>query len=289
MDSTTQAPDQLYGYDVLDSDGNKLGSVDGVWVDDASSALEFIGVKTGWLMGKTHLIPAENAQIGNGQIQVPYPESQIKDAPSFGTDYELSPDDENQIYQYYGLNRSTAPSPTGLATDTGTMGTTSTDMSDIGTDTATGYTGTNANVVDQDQISVPLSEEQLQVGKRQVQAGQARIRKVVRTEQVEQPIELQHEEIDIERVPVTEGAVPDNAFQEQEIDVTVMDEEPVVAKQATVTGQVNVNKNVQTETRTVGDQVRKEDVEIDQDEDYVSADAGQTQYTNTSGTTDTDL
>jgi uncharacterized protein (TIGR02271 family) len=295
----TQAPDQLYGYEVLDSAGNKLGSVDGVWVDDASDALEFIGVKTGWLMGKTHLIPAENAQIGDGQIQVPYPESQVKDAPSFGTDDELSPADEDQIYSYYGLDRSTAPSPTGLGTGTGTAAdTTDTGYTDTGytdtgytdtTTTGTGYTDTGTTVTGQDQVNVPLSEEQLQVGKRQVEAGRARIRKVVHTEQVEQPIELQHEEIEIERVAPDAATVPEGAFQEQEIEVPVMREEPVVAKEAQVTGQVTVNKNVQTETQTVGDQVRKEDVEIDRDADYVASDTGQTGYTRGVGETDTNV
>jgi len=289
MNSMTQAPDQLYGYEVMDSAGNKLGSVDGVWVDDASDALEFIGVKTGWLMGKTHLIPAENARIGDGQIQVPYPESQVKDAPSYGTDDELSPADEDQIYSYYGLDRSTAPSPTGLATGTGTAAdTTDTGYTDTMT-TGTGYTDTGTNVTNQDQVNVPLSEEQLQVGKRQVEAGRTRIRKVVHTEQVEQPIELRHEEIEIERVAPDAATVPDMAFQEQEIDVPVMREEPVVAKEAQVTGQVTVNKNVQTETRTVEDQVRKEDVEIDRDVDYTTSDAGQTTYTRGVGETDTDV
>jgi uncharacterized protein (TIGR02271 family) len=280
-DTMTQAPDELYGYEVIDSDGTKLGSVDGVWVDDASDALEFIGVKTGWLLGKTHLIPAEQAQIHDGQIQVPYPQSQIKDAPSFGTDDELSPDDEEQIYTYYGLDRSTAPSPTGLGTGSGTRESDTTDT------TAIGYTGTmDATDTDTEQVNVPLSEEQLQVGKREVEAGQARIRKVVRTEPVEEQVELRQEEIDIERVPVSEGTVPDDAFQEQAIDVPVMREEPVVQKQAQVTGQVNVNKEVETETRTVGDQVRKEEVEIDRDTDYATSDAGQTRYTNASDTTD---
>jgi uncharacterized protein (TIGR02271 family) len=280
-DTMTQAPDQLYGYEVIDSDGTKLGSVDGVWVDDASDALEFIGVKTGWFLGKTHLIPAEQAQIHDGQIQVPYPQSQIKDAPSFGTDDELSPDDEEQIYTYYGLDRSTAPSPTGLGTGSGTRETDTTDT------TATGYTGTmDTTDTDTEQVNVPLSEEQLQVGKREVEAGQARIRKVVRTEPVEEQVELRQEEIDIERVPVSEGTVPDDAFQEQAIEVPVLREEPVVQKQAQVTGQVNVNKEVETETRTVGDQVRKEEVEIDRDTDYATSDAGQTRYTNASDTTD---
>src|SRR5437868_6393393 len=109
MNTSTQAPERLYGYDVIDATGNKIGTVDGVWIDDATNELEFVGVKTGWLMGKTHVIPVVDAQINDGSIQVPYPEDQVKNAPSVGTDDELSPDQEGEIYSYYGVDRSTAP------------------------------------------------------------------------------------------------------------------------------------------------------------------------------------
>src|SRR5438270_6099097 len=119
--NNSQDPAQVFGYEVVDSNGNKIGTVDNVWVDDATNELEFVGVKTGWLFGKTHIIPCAEAQIGDGQITVPYGEDQIKNAPSYGSDDELSPDDEQQVYSYYGLDRTTAPSPTGLASsETGT-------------------------------------------------------------------------------------------------------------------------------------------------------------------------
>src|SRR5947209_4353501 len=261
----TQAPDQLYGYEVMDSAGNKIGAVDGVWVDDASNQLEFVGVKTGWLMGKTHIIPVAQAQVDGGSqtVTVPYGESQIKDAPSFGTNDELSPDDENQIYDYYGIDRSTAPSPTGLPTGEqgDTFGTT-----DIGT---RGYdAGTrDYDTTDTDDRDLVLSEEELQVGKRPVEAGRVRLRKVVRTEQREVPVDLRREDVEIERVDATGEDVPDTAFREQEIDVPVMREEAVVGKESRVTGQVRVDKTAETETRTVGGEVRREDVEVENDTD----------------------
>src|SRR5579885_3815591 len=114
MNSTTQA-DRLYGYNVTDSQGNNVGSVDGVWVDDATDRPEFVAVKTGWLFGKNHLVPIEQAQIDNQgrAIQMPYSQDQIKNGPSFDTSSELSPEDEQQIYCYYGVQRSTETSPTG--------------------------------------------------------------------------------------------------------------------------------------------------------------------------------
>jgi uncharacterized protein (TIGR02271 family) len=260
MNTTTQTAEDLFGYDVMDSSGSKIGSVDGVWVDDATNDLEFVAVKTGMLFGKNHIIPLENAQIDNGSqsIQLPYPADQVKDAPSFDTNSQLSPDDEQQIYSYYGMQRTTGPSPSGLGTDTGTG-------------TQTGYTR-GTDTTDQ---NITLSEEQLAVGRRQVEAGQVRLRKVVRTTPVTEQVDLRREDVEIERTPGS-GQVPDTAFQEQEINVPVMKEEPVVSKEARVTGGVQVRKDSEIETRTVEGQVRKEDVEVD---DETIDDSTETQNT----------
>lgn len=261
MNTNAPAPDQVYGYEVMDTNNDKIGTVDGVWVDDASNQLEFVGVKTGWLMGKTHLIPVQDASFAAGAITVPYSKDQIKDAPSFGTDDELSPDDESQIYSYYGMDRSTSPSPTGYGEDQGTA---SADYGTAGTDVAAAGTGTTAyDTTDTGDRNLVLSEEELQVGKRPVEAGRVRLRKVVNTEQVNQPVELQREEVQIERVDAADTDVPGDAFQEDTLEVPVMREEPVVAKEAHATGRVHLDKNVQTETQNVGGEVRREDVEVD--------------------------
>ncbi len=266
MNTGTQSPDQLFGCEVTDSNGNKIGKVDGVWVDDATNALEFIGVKIGMLMGKTHIIPVAQGQTGGGTISVPYPESQIKDAPSFGADDELSPDDEDGIYSYYGVDRSTGQSPSGLPAGGQTGGYT--------TDTNTrDYQTTDTNTRDYDtsgtgERGMKLSEEQLQVGKRQVESGRVRLRKVVRTEHQEVPVELRRENVQVERTSATGANVPDDAFQEQEIDVPLTREEPVVDKRARVTGEVQLNKTTETETQTVGGEVRSEDVEVDDDTEH---------------------
>jgi uncharacterized protein (TIGR02271 family) len=283
MTTSSTAPDQLFGYDVLDSAGNKIGTVDGVWIDDATSQLEFVGVKTGWIFGKTHLIPTENAQIddANQSIQAPFSEEQMKDAPSFGVDDELSPSDEEDIYSYYGLQRSTAPSPTGLGTDAMASDTTAA-TSDVGTTDSAAATDT---LEAGERERIPLSEETIDVGKKQVQTGQVRLRKVVKTEQTEVPVELRREEVQVERVPASGQDVPDTAFTEQEINVPVMEERPVVAKEAHVTGAVEVNKDVDTETQTVGGQVRKEDVEVDRDVDSTTATSPTYMGQTTTGTT----
>lgn len=263
MDTTNTAiaPDQLFGFDVFDNAGNKIGEVDSVWVDDATNALEFFGVRTG-LFSTNHAVPARDAQVGDGQIQVPYGEDQVKGSPQFPADEELSPDDENTIYSYYGLERTTAPSPTGLSTDTTA---TTTDTATTGTAT---YGATGTEIPSQPtEAALTESEEELAVGKRTVQRGQVRLRKIVRSERQEVPVELRREEIDIERVPASGDEIPDNAFQEETIEVPVMEEKPVVAKEAHVTGKVQVGKDVESETQTVGGDVRREEVVVEGAED----------------------
>jgi len=272
---------QVFGYDVTDSDGNKIGSVDNVWVDDATSELEFVGVKTGWFMGKTHVIPVANAQISGNSIQVPFSEDQIKGAPHFDGDEELSPEQEDEIYGYYGEDRSTAASPTGLPaggttgfvdntnnledtdnTDSGTYATSDAGSNDYATANAdnANYTGNNSG-----DETMTLHQEQLQADKRQVEAGRVRLRKVVRTEHQEVPVDLRREEVQIERVPASGDTTDDSAFQEQEIEVPVMREEAVVGTTTQATEQVRLNKSVTTDTENVGGDVRREDVVTDGD------------------------
>jgi uncharacterized protein (TIGR02271 family) len=271
MQGMTTNTDQLFGADVMTQDGEKIGTVDNVWVDDATSATEFIGVKTGWLFGKSHIIPVADAQLSGNSVTIPYSKDQIEGAPSFDADAEISPSEEQQVYSYYGLDRSTAPSPTGLPAgeSTGTTDYTGTTGAIDTTTTTTGYTGTSDMPTPPTEADVTLSEEELAVGKRQVQTGEVRLRKVVRTEHREVPVELRREDVEIERIPASEigaGTVTGDAFQEQTIDVPLMAEEPVVEKQAHVTGGVRMTKTVETDTQTVGGEVRSEDVEVEGDD-----------------------
>ena len=255
MDRTTDTMNRLLECEVVDAQGNRIGSVENVWLDPATDQPEFVAVKTGTLIGRTHLVPLADAQIDDAsrQLRVPYSQDQIKNAPHFPDDADLSEEDEAGVYRHYGLRRSEAPSATGLASGGGM-----TEQQQAGTRSQQQPART-----DQDQESLTLAEERLRVEKRPVEAGRARLRKVVRTERVSQPVELRREEVTIERVPASGQEVPPNAFQEQTIEVPLRREEPVVEKEAHVTGQVRVDKTAETEQRTVGGEVRREEVEVD--------------------------
>ncbi len=112
-----------------------------------------------------------------------------------------------------------------------------------------------------------LSEEQVKVGKRTVEAGTVRLRKVIRTEIVNQPVEVKREEVVVERVSADQvhaGAATSD-FKDETIDVPLTREEVVVSKEAHVTGAVRLHKTAEAETQTVSETVRKEDVEVVRD------------------------
>ncbi len=124
-----------------------------------------------------------------------------------------------------------------------------------------------ANLQEGEAMKVAVHEEQLNVGKRQVELGEVQVHKTVTQEQVNVPIELRKEEVHVEQMQVTNrplqaGEVA-NAFQEGTITIPVRGEEAVVAKQAVVTGEVVINKDVMAEQQTISDSVRKEHVTVD--------------------------
>ena len=113
---------------------------------------------------------------------------------------------------------------------------------------------------------IPLAEEQLQVGKRTVDRGTTTIRRYVVRKPVEESITLRDETVSIERRrPVTAGeaGVPAGAFEERTVEVHQTAEEPVVSKTARVAEEVVVRKDATERTETVRDDVRREQVEVE--------------------------
>jgi uncharacterized protein (TIGR02271 family) len=109
-----------------------------------------------------------------------------------------------------------------------------------------------------------LHEEQIRVGKRQVETGGVRLKKIVRTETVNQPVELQREEIVVERVPAGGQRPPgERAFQDEELYIPLRREEAVVEKETHTREEVRARKTTATERQTISGQVRREDVEVE--------------------------
>lgn len=139
-----------------------------------------------------------------------------------------------------------------------------------GTDrtTSTTATGTAARTpAGTGEEHIPVVEESLAVGKRAVERGQVRIHSRVVETPVEETVNLRDESVHVERRAVsdTSGVVPEDAFRERTVEFTETDEEAVVAKQARLTGEVVVSKDVETREEVVRDTVRKTEVEVEGD------------------------
>jgi uncharacterized protein (TIGR02271 family) len=111
---------------------------------------------------------------------------------------------------------------------------------------------------------IPVTEEQLHVGKRAVERGGVRVHTRIVETPVEEQVRLRDETVQVERRVVDRPAGDvGNAFQERTIEVRETDEEAVVAKTARVTEEVVVRKDVEERAQTVSDTVRRTEVEVE--------------------------
>jgi len=267
--------ERYIGYDVVDRSGNKIGTLDCLWAD-TSGQPAFVGVRTGWFLGKTHVVPAESVEVSDQsqRLRLPYTEDKVRNAPAIDAESDISDAEEAEIYRYYGIQTGTMASAQRSTDMTGSarsaQRSTATDLADTARTTGTSTTGRREDnlrtgTAGRDEARMQLSEEQLTVGKREVEAGGVRLRKVVRTETVNRPVELRREEIVIERVPAqgTTARPGEASFREQEVYIPLRREEAVVQKDVRVREEVHARKESQTETQQVSGQVRKEDVDVE--------------------------
>jgi uncharacterized protein (TIGR02271 family) len=114
------------------------------------------------------------------------------------------------------------------------------------------------------------SEEELRVGTTERETGRARLRKYVVEDEVTQTVPVRREEVRVEREPITDAnvdqATSGPAISEDEHEVVLHEEEPVVDKKAVPKERVQLGKEARTEERQVSDTVRKEQIEVDGDE-----------------------
>jgi uncharacterized protein (TIGR02271 family) len=255
----TETLDRVIGQDVYDQSGEKIGSASEVYLDDETGQPEWATVRTGLFGTKESFVPIRNADLTSDGLRVAVSKEQVKDAPKIDTDGHLSPQEEEELYRYYGMGTGTAGF-TETTTTTGTAGYVDTDArGTVGHDTS-GPTTDNA---------MTRSEERMTVGTTSQEVGRARLRKYVVAENVTETVPVTREEVRVEREPITEAnignAMDGPAISEEEHEVTLHAEQPVVAKEAVPVERVRLDKDTVTEQTQVSENLRKEEIEVDGD------------------------
>jgi len=236
--------DEMRGAPVYDNDGDKIGKVEEIFYDQQTQVPEWIGIGTGFFSTKRVLVPVKGAAPYDEGLLVPYSKDQVKDSPDIDED-EISQQTEADLAGYYGLGYSKERSQTGL-----------TEGGKRAKGKATGGQGE----------SVTRAEEELEVGKRSVETGTARLRKWVETEPVVLDVELQREVARVSRERIDQP-VAEHEFAEEEVDMPLHREKAVVQKQAVAKERVSLEKDVQTDREQVSDELKKERVEVEGDVD----------------------
>nr|WP_040336555.1 PRC and DUF2382 domain-containing protein [Candidatus Blastococcus massiliensis] len=249
---TEQQLSVVIGSTVVGPDG-KLGTVGEVYLDDETGRPEWATVRTGMFGTKESFVPLADADVSGDDLRVPYDKDKVKGAPHIDTDGHLSPTEEDELYRYYGIGSGTGAAFTDTTDRTDDHGTVGHDTSGPTTDDA-----------------MTRSEEHLQVGTQRVEAGRARLRKYVVTENVTTTVPVAHDEVRLEREPITDANVGDAldgpAISEEEHEVVLHAERPVVDKEAVPVERVRLDTQTVTEQETVSDSVRKEQIELDADD-----------------------
>lgn len=277
---THEQLDQVVGATAYDGDGDKIGKIGNVYYDDETDQPKWMTVSTGFFGTNETFVPAEGSTVGgDGRVTTTYDKALIKDAPNVSEDGHLTPAEEEQLYRHYSLS---STGHTGVATGTGTdteyAARDAGDTEYAARDTATTTTGDSradlagdADVVGRDTSgpttdkAMTRSEEQLRVGTQTVETGRARLRKHIVTENVSTSVPVSHEEVTLEREPITEAnrgdALSGADLTEEEHEVTLHAEQAVVQKDVVPVERVRLGTETVSGTEQVDDTVRKEVIE----------------------------
>ena len=238
MTTNTKQLSGWIGREVLGENGDKIGKIDAVYVDDQTGTPEWLGVTTGLFGTSVSFVPLTSATTNGDAVSVPYAKDAVKEAPRVDPDETLSEQEEADLYRHYGLQYSKSHSETGLPQRSA-------------------------------DDAMTRSEEELRVGVARQEAGRVRLRKWVETEQIGHTVPVTREQVRIEREPITEANVdqamsgPD--ISEDDHEAVLYEEQVVTDKQVVPKERVRLKKDQVTEEVQVTDEVRKERIDVEGD------------------------
>jgi uncharacterized protein (TIGR02271 family) len=251
-------PNTVIGAPVRSTDGERLGRIESIYLDNETNRPAWAAVRTGLFGGHVSLVPLGQSTWDGSDLTVPFDKAALMDAPHHDPDTAISSADEEDLYRHYGLRTGTpgprehnehagGDSPRDRAGEPGIEGR---DISGPTTDEA-----------------MTRSEERLHVGTEQREAGRARLRKHIVTENVSTTVPVSHEEVTVEREPVTDSnrgeAMSGADLSEEEHELTLTEERATVHKETVPVERVRLGTETVTEQQQVDETVRKEQIEAE--------------------------
>jgi uncharacterized protein (TIGR02271 family) len=248
--------------------GEKVGKAGQIFLDDTTSTPEWVTVNTGLFKGRETFVPLAQADLRDGDLQVPFDKETIKGAPNVDVDNgHLTPDEEAQLFRHYGLadHGSDSFTNTNPASDPDDSPSSTGERAGAVTDDDPGTARDKRDLDGEDAMT--RSEERLNVGTERQETGRARLRKYVVTEQVQQSVPVEREEVRVEREPITaanrDAATDGPDITDDEHEVVLHEDRPVVQKETVPVERVRLSKDTVMDEEQVSDDVRKEQIESD--------------------------
>lgn len=243
--------DQMIDQEVYDNLGDKIGKIDGFYVNEGSNTPDWIAIKTGFFGNRISFVPLEAAEPTEDGIRVNFTKDQVKSAPNVEADGEIGPDEETELYNYYH-QIDTFESDTTKHSDTDDEE----DDDDINRQRNEG--------------AMTRSEEEVNVDKQQVETGRVRLKKYVVTENVNFTVPLRKEKVRVNREPITDAnksaALSGPDISEGEHEEVIYEEQLSVDKKVVPKERISLDKEVTQDEEQVNEEVRKEQVDVEGDD-----------------------
>jgi len=252
---TTNAPvSEFTGKTAIDPQGDKVGTVYDIYLDQDSNQPEWLALSTGMFGTKISFVPISGVRFDNdNNVVIAYDKATVKDAPRVEADGQLSEQEERELYAHYGRSYESS----GSTYDTSTSR----------VDTAVPEQRTTQTTRGDNDASVVRSEEEVSVDKHRQEAGRVRLRKYVETENVQLTVPVQRQVARVVRENVREGDVRGaDTFTDDEEEIVLSEEVVDVDKRVVAKERVGLETDTVTEQVPVNETVRKERVEVEGDD-----------------------
>ncbi len=251
--TTPQQWETMIGLTATDADGDKIGQVGQVYLDEGTGKPEWVTVSTGMFGTRQSFAPLYGSSVRGDQLVLAVSRQLVKDAPTIEDDGRLDEAEVTALYQHYAAHLD--PAGRGRAEDAG-------DDRYSGRHADAGPGAPHGQDTD---AAMTRSEERLNVGTESVPAGRARLRKYVVTENVSTTVPVSHEEVRLEREPVTDAnrdaALSGADITEDEHEVQLNAERPVVTKETVPVERVRLATESVAGEEQVNEEVRKEQID----------------------------